>query len=220
MKLLCTISAFEDTATKFFEHFIFIAEALNEHNLWNEEDKFFYDVLNVAGADPMPLRIRSIVGLTPLFAVSNIYAWELNKLNDFKKRITWFENYRKKNNKFWPNEERSGDAEILLSLVRKERLINLLNYLLDENEFLSPGGIRAFQNTILNILILQRLMALLIPFNTIRATALPICLAATATGAARCGCRSIFSSFNLFANMANFMAIVCWLNALLAQAIR
>jgi hypothetical protein len=135
--------SFEDTATKFFEHFIFIAEALNEHNLWNAEDKFFYDVLNVAGADPMPLRIRSIVGLTPLFAVSNILSWELDKLQDFKKRITWFENYRKKNNKFWPNEERSGDAEILLSLIRKDRLINLLTYLLDENEFLSEGGIRA-----------------------------------------------------------------------------
>ncbi|MGN6354437.1 MAG: MGH1-like glycoside hydrolase domain-containing protein [Parafilimonas sp.] len=136
-------NAFEDTATKFFEHFVFIAEALNEHNLWNTEDSFFYDVLNVAGADPMPLRIRSIVGLSPLFAVSNIYAWELNKLRDFKKRITWFEHYRIVNNKFWPNEERSGDSEILLSLIRKERLVKLLHYLLDENEFLSPGGIRA-----------------------------------------------------------------------------
>ncbi len=135
--------SFEDTATKFFEHFVLIAESLNEHSLWNEEDKFFYDVLNVANTDPMPLRIRSIVGLTPLFAVSNILAWELEKLSDFKKRIIWFENYRKKNNKFWPNEERSEDAEILLSLVRRERLLNLLNYLLDENEFLSPGGIRA-----------------------------------------------------------------------------
>ena len=136
-------NAFEDTATKFFEHFVFIAEALNEHNLWNAEDSFFYDVLNVTGSDPMPLRIRSIVGLSPLFAVSNIYAWELNKLRDFKKRITWFEHYRIVNNKFWPNEERSGDSEILLSLIRKERLVKLLNYLLDENEFLSPGGIRA-----------------------------------------------------------------------------
>ncbi len=135
--------SFEDTATKFFEHFILIAEALNEHNLWNEEDKFFYDVLNVAGSDPLPLRIRSIVGLTPLFAVSNIFRGELNQLQDFKKRIFWFENYRKKNNKFWPNEERGEESEILLSLIRKERLIKLLNYLLDENEFLSPGGIRA-----------------------------------------------------------------------------
>ena len=136
-------SAFEDTATKFFEHFVLIAEALNEHSLWNAEDKFFYDVLTVAGSDPLPLRIRSIVGLTSLFAVSNIYPYELEQLPDFKKRITWFEKYRKKNNKFWPNEERGEESEILLSLVRKDRLINLLTYLLDEKEFLSEGGIRA-----------------------------------------------------------------------------
>ncbi len=135
--------SFEDTATKFFEHFVLIAEALNEHHLWNAEDKFFYDVLSMAGADPMSLRIRSIVGLTPLFAVSNILPNELDHLSDFKKRIAWFENYRKNNNKFWPNEEHSEQKEILLSLVRKERLINLLEYLLNEDEFLSSGGIRA-----------------------------------------------------------------------------
>ncbi len=64
--------SFEDTATKFFEHFVLIAESLNEHGLWNEEDKFFYDVLCVAGADPIPLRIQSIVGITSLYAVSTI----------------------------------------------------------------------------------------------------------------------------------------------------
>ena len=73
-------NSFEDTATKFFEHFVLIAEALNEHHLWNAEDKFFYDVLSTPGADPLPLRIRSIVGLSPLFAVSNITADERNKL--------------------------------------------------------------------------------------------------------------------------------------------
>ncbi|HYK47040.1 MAG TPA: glucosidase [Parafilimonas sp.] len=135
--------SFEDTATKFFEHFVLIAEALNEHHLWNAQDKFFYDVLSVAGADPTPLRIRSIVGLTPLFAVSNILPDELNQLQDFKKRITWFEKYRKKNNRFWPNEERGEGQEILLSLVRKDRLVHLLEYLLNEDEFLSSGGIRA-----------------------------------------------------------------------------
>jgi len=136
-------SSFEDTATKFFEHFVLIAEALNEHHLWNAEDKFFYDVLSMADADPTPLRIRSIVGLSPLFAVSNITADERNKLRDFRKRIAWFQHYRKTNNKFWPNEERDEQGEILLSLVRKERLVYLLEYLLNENEFLSEGGIRA-----------------------------------------------------------------------------
>ena len=67
----------------------------------------------------------------------------MDKLTDFKKRITWFENYRKKNKKFWPNEERSNDGETLLSLVPKDRLIDLLQRLLDEDEFLSDGGIRA-----------------------------------------------------------------------------
>jgi hypothetical protein len=135
--------SFEDTATKFFEHFVLIAESLNEHGLWNEEDKFFYDVLCISGADPVPLRIQSIVGVTSLFAVSTISKQVLDKLIDFKKRLTWFEDYRKKNNKFWPNEERSADGEILLSLVPKDRLVDLLKRLLDEDEFLSEGGIRA-----------------------------------------------------------------------------
>ena len=135
--------SFEDTATKFFEHFVLIAESLNEHGLWNEEDKFFYDVLCVSGAAPIPLRIQSIVGVTSLFAVSTISKKVMDKLIDFKKRVTWFEDYRKKNKKFWPNEERSNDGETLLSLIPKDRLIDLLKPLLDEEGFLSDGGIRA-----------------------------------------------------------------------------
>jgi hypothetical protein len=135
--------SFEDTATKFFEHFVLIAESLNEHGLWNEEDKFFYDVLCIAGADSVPLRIQSIVGLAPLYAVSTISKPVLDQLDDFRKRITWFENYRKKNDKFWPNEERGDGEELLLSMIPKDRLIYLLEKLLDENGFLSDGGIRA-----------------------------------------------------------------------------
>jgi len=135
--------SFEDTATKFFEHFVLIAEALNLHGLWNDEDKFFYDILALSDADPMHLRIQSIVGLTTLFAVSTIEKKARDKLADFKKRTTWFENYRRKNNFFWPNEERTGDGTILLSLVQKDRLKHILEHLLNEEEFLSPGGIRA-----------------------------------------------------------------------------
>src|SRR5690606_24814853 len=124
--------SFEDTATKFFEHFILIAEALNEHGLWNEEDRFFYDVLCISGADPVPLRIQSVVGITPIYAVSTISRQALNKLTAFHKRITWFENYRKKNYKFWPNEEKSETDDILVSLVPKERLVEILQKLLDE----------------------------------------------------------------------------------------
>ncbi len=136
-------SSFEDTATKFFEHFVLIAESLNQHGLWNKEDKFFYDVLVVPGTDPIPLRIQSIVGVTSLYAVSTISKKVLDHLKDFKKRIAWFENYRKKYNKFWPNEERSDDGETILSLIPKDRLIDLLKPLLDEMGFLSDGGIRA-----------------------------------------------------------------------------
>ena len=135
--------AFEDSATKFFEHFVLIAESLNGHAMWNEEDKFFYDTLCVGGADAIPLRIQSIVGLTSLFAVSTIDKEIFDKLPDFKKRITWLEKYRKKNNRYWPNEEKGDSDEILISLVQKDRLIFLLNRLLHEGEFLSDGGIRA-----------------------------------------------------------------------------
>lgn len=135
--------SFEDTATKFFEHFVLIAESLNEHHLWNEEDKFYYDVLVRQGAEPLPLRIKSIVGLTPLFAVSTIDQAKFDKLKDFSKRYKWFERYRNLNKKFWPNEKSENGQQLLLSLVPKDKLIHLLRYLIDEAEFLSDGGIRA-----------------------------------------------------------------------------
>ena len=135
--------AFEDTATKFFEHFVLISEALNSHNIWNEEDKFFYDSLRIDEAEPIPMRIQSIVGLTSLFAVSIMDTEMFKRLPDFKKRIEWFEAYRAKNNRFWPNEEHSDGKGILISLVKKDRLIHLLHRLLSEEEFLSGGGIRA-----------------------------------------------------------------------------
>jgi hypothetical protein len=135
--------AFEDTATRFFEHFVLIAEALNEHHTWNEEDKFYYDVLVMHDGSHLPLRIKSAVGLTSLFAVSTIHRGNLSRLRDFKKRISWFENYRKSKSRFWPNEEKSDSDEILISLVPREKLVAILQRLLDEDEFLSPGGIRA-----------------------------------------------------------------------------
>lgn len=134
---------FEDMATKFYEHFVLIAEALNQYGLWNDEDKFFYDVFGLTDASPIHLRIQSIVGLTTLFAVSTIQKKVRDLLPDFKKRSNWIENYRRKNNRFWPNEERAEGDTILLSLVPQERLKNILQHLLNEDEFLSRGGIRA-----------------------------------------------------------------------------
>ena len=136
--------SFEDSATKFFEHFVLIGEALNDMGMWNHEDKFYYDTLGQAGKEePMHLRIQSIVGLTSLFAVSVISKKAVHKLKDFVKRIGWFENYRKNNKRFWPNEEKEDDDTILLSLIPKERLVAVLSRMLNESEFLSPGGIRA-----------------------------------------------------------------------------
>lgn len=134
---------FEEMATKFYEHFILIAEALNQYGLWNDEDKFFYDVFGLTDASPIHLRIQSIVGLTTLFAVSTIQKKVRDLLPDFKKRSNWIEKYRRKNNRFWPNEERAEGNLILLSLVQQERLKSILQHLLNESEFLSPGGIRA-----------------------------------------------------------------------------
>ncbi|MEP6583140.1 MAG: glucosidase [Ginsengibacter sp.] len=135
--------SFQDAGTKFYEHFVIIAEALNEMGLWNEEDKFFYDVLSLNKSEAFPLKVRSIVGLTPLFAVSVIEKEVFDKLTDFTKRVGWFRDYRQMNKKYLPSQEKDQDDCILFSLVHKEKLKYLLAKLLDESEFLSAGGVRA-----------------------------------------------------------------------------
>ena len=135
--------SFEDTATKFYEHFVIIAEALNELGLWDEKDKFFYDVLSLNKSDSFALRVRSIVGLAPLFAVTQIEKKVLDQLPDFKVRMEWFQKYRKANHLYLPGQEKDNHNCILLSMVDKEKLSSLFNKLLDESEFLSDGGVRA-----------------------------------------------------------------------------
>ncbi|MGN6418432.1 MAG: MGH1-like glycoside hydrolase domain-containing protein [Pseudobacter sp.] len=143
MEIAMKDESFEDTATRFFEHFVLIAEALNIQGMWNAEDGFYYDTLSLAGSSPLHLRVHSIVGLTSLFAVSIIEKKIVDKLSDFSKRISWFENYRLKNGRFWPNEEKKEGDQILMSLVPREKVVLLLQRLLDEAQFLSDGGIRA-----------------------------------------------------------------------------
>ncbi len=135
--------AFEDMATKFYEHFVIISAALNELGLWDERDHFFYDVLSVTGCKPEPLRVRSVVGLTPLFAVSVIELKETDKLPDFKKRIKWYREYRKETNKYLPGEEKHPGHDMILTMIHKEKLATLLTVFLNENEFLSPAGLRS-----------------------------------------------------------------------------
>jgi hypothetical protein len=140
---------FEDVATKFFEHFAYIAESINREgedwtSAWDEEDGFFYDVLHIPHSDQyIPLKVRSLVGLTPLFAVACLDKALLKKVPDFVKRMKWFENYRDKLQKYNVIEDFEEDSDILLSLVHKGRLERILTAMLDEKEFLAPGGIRS-----------------------------------------------------------------------------
>jgi hypothetical protein len=135
--------SFEDVATKFYEHYVLIAESVNEAKLWDEEDGFFYDLLSMPNGEGIPLKVHSTVGLSVLFAVSIIDFKKIEKLKDFKKRIEYFKNYRLKTGKYLPNEQVKEGENILISMVKKEKLVRILQKLLDENEFLSPGGIRA-----------------------------------------------------------------------------
>ena len=140
---------YEDIATKFFEHFLYIAEAMNNIGdkgigLWDEEDQFFYDVLRLPNGELMPLKVRSMVGLIPLYAVEILEPELLDKLPDFKHRLKWFLNYRPDLAKLvshW-NEPGRGDRR-LLSLLRGHRMKRLLQRMLDETEFLSDYGIRS-----------------------------------------------------------------------------
>lgn len=134
---------FEDSVTKFYEHFVIIAESLNQLDLWNTDDNFFYDVLNVNNEEKIPLKVRSIVGLIPLFAVSLFNYRDISKLPDFMHRMDWFERYRRRNNKYLPNEDKSDKQSLLLSLVNRDRLQLILQRLVDEDEFFSPHGIRS-----------------------------------------------------------------------------
>jgi hypothetical protein len=125
---------------------VHIAESLNEfgeNGLWHEEDGFYYDALHFPDGNILPLRVRSLVGLTSLFAVSVIDKELFSRFKGFKKRLLWFRNNRINLNKYLAIEELREGEDILLSLVPKKRLVRILQRLLDENEFLSPGGIRS-----------------------------------------------------------------------------
>jgi hypothetical protein len=140
---------YEDVATKFFEHFLYIAEAMTNLggqgiSLWDDEDGFFYDVLSLPDGRTVPLKIRSMVGLIPLFAVETIEPHLLGKLPDFATRLEWFLNYRPDLSGLvsrW-HIPGAGDRR-LLSLLRGHRMKRLLRRMLDETEFLSDYGVRA-----------------------------------------------------------------------------
>ncbi|MBS1809126.1 MAG: glucosidase [Acidobacteria bacterium] len=141
--------AYEDVASKFWEHFLYIAKAMNdrghEHvSLWNEGDGFFYDVLHTQDGEMFPMKVRSMVGLIPLFAVETIEPEMLNLLPNFKRRMDWFIEHRPDLTSNVASMCAMGMGErLLMSIVNQEQLRRVLRVMLHEDEFLSPYGIRA-----------------------------------------------------------------------------
>lgn len=138
--------AYEDMASKFFEHYIAIADAINtlgETGLWNDEDSFYYDQLRL-GDSRIPLKTRSMVGLLPLIAVEVLEQSVIESLPGFNKRLNWFLENRQDlaRHVSFCNKDNAGGRR-LLSIPSLDRLKPLIRYLLDEAEFLSPYGIRS-----------------------------------------------------------------------------
>jgi len=140
---------YEDLATKFFEHFLGIAAAMTNMadtgiGLWDAEDEFYYDALSVPGVPPRPLKVRSMVGLIPLFAVETLEPEMLHNMPAFNERLTWYLRHRTGMCSLVSRWEEPGRGERrLLSLLRGHRMKCLLRRLLDETEFLSPYGVRS-----------------------------------------------------------------------------
>ncbi len=140
--------AYEDIATKFFEHFLYIASAINDSDegtgLWNEEDGFYYDRLVDRDGTHHSMRVRSLVGLTPLFAVQALVAEIRDRMPDFSRRVKWFIDNRPELSKNVASLESTGmGSRMLLAIVDGTRLKRLLRVMFDEDEFLSPSGIRS-----------------------------------------------------------------------------
>ncbi|WP_428937246.1 MGH1-like glycoside hydrolase domain-containing protein [Fontivita pretiosa] len=148
LELASECPEYEDLASKFFEHFVAITDAINTvggTGLWNEDDGFYYDQIHTNGLST-PLRIRSYVGLVPLLAVEVLERSVIDRLPGFRKRMNWFLHNRRDLARFITYME-GGDAQhagrYLLAIPSQQKLDRVLRYVLDENELLSPFGIRS-----------------------------------------------------------------------------
>lgn len=140
--------SYEDMATKYFGHFVFIAEALNKMdtdkaNTWDDVEGFFYDRLTLPDGQSTTIKVRSIAGMLSLAAVLTIKKSVLDKFPKFKASVLWFKKYRKDNLKYEVIQQYEAGGDLLLSLVPKDRMQKLVTALLDEKEFLSEYGIRS-----------------------------------------------------------------------------
>jgi hypothetical protein len=152
LELARTRPAYEDIASKFFEHFVDIIDAMNNlggDGLWNEEDGFYYDQILVDDGTEIPLRVRSLVGIIPLLAVEVLDQEVIKALPGFRKRMRWFVQNRPELAKHVTYMERcpkpgAPEEEYrIIAIPSKERLVRVLRYVLDEKEFLSPYGVRS-----------------------------------------------------------------------------
>jgi hypothetical protein len=138
---------YEDVASKFFEHFLYISAAMNglgDGGLWDETDGFFYDRLRLPNGQSIPMKVRSMVGLIPLFAADTIEPHVIDQLPGFRRRMEWFMHNRPDLCGNIASLQRQGmESRRLLSLLAQPRLIRVLERMLNEEEFLSPHGIRA-----------------------------------------------------------------------------
>ena len=132
---------YEDVASKFYEHFMYISEAYNSS--WNAEDHFFYDQLVKSSGEIVPIKVRSLVGVISTFAVTILESKQIAGLNSFCDRMKWFSMYRKTTHKFLAQDGTKSNGDYLLSLVARDRLLDILKIVLDEDEFLSPWGLRS-----------------------------------------------------------------------------
>lgn len=141
--------AYEDVASKFYEHFLYIADAMSHRGeedlgLWSERDGFYYDILQFPNGHSYKLRVRSMVGLIPLFAVQMMESWWLEQLPGFRKRMDWFvKNRPEMIHSIAAVDEQGSVVQQLLSLPNTGQLRRILKVLLDETEFLSDHGIRS-----------------------------------------------------------------------------
>ncbi|MFN0119084.1 MAG: MGH1-like glycoside hydrolase domain-containing protein [Blastocatellia bacterium] len=148
LELAKTNPAYEDVASKFLEHFVYISRAMNNIGgqgieLWNREDGFYYDVLLLPDGKHFPMKVRSLVGLIPLFAVESLESEVVDAHPGFKRRMQWFIDNLPEFANYIETETTATNVQRLLALVNKKRLRQLLRVMLDENEFLSPYGIRS-----------------------------------------------------------------------------
>ena len=150
MELAHEEPAYEDMASKFFEHFVYIADAMNrmgtnDIGMWDEEDGFYYDVAHFSGGKQIPMKVRSMVGLLPLVATGTFEPEDFEPLTGFRKRMDWFLAHHPDAPEHVDMSQKTanGAPRLLLSLANKQRMLRILRYMLDENEFLSAYGIRS-----------------------------------------------------------------------------